>query len=133
MHHVSTNHRPPCRPMRRAGGCRLEEASPHGEDQFEVAAALRVDMKAHNVDAPYQQHKGDFHFRFSLVFASLEDVLPQVGCPVLRGWVRGRGQGGAAGQIGAALHAAPAAVCGSVFVACVCSCLCLVTAGSQPQ
>ena len=45
---------------------------------FEVAASLRTDMKVNNADGPYQQHKGDFRFRFSLVYASLDDVLPQV-------------------------------------------------------
>lgn len=55
---------------------RLEEPGPHGEDQFEAAASTRVDMRAGGIDAPYVHHKGDFHLRFSLVYASLEDVLP---------------------------------------------------------
>ncbi len=57
---------------------RSEEPGPNGEDQFEAAASTRIDMRAGGVDAPYIHHKGDFHFRFSLVYASLEDVLPLV-------------------------------------------------------
>ncbi|KAL4452133.1 hypothetical protein ABPG75_007795 [Micractinium tetrahymenae] len=56
----------------------VEEAGPHGEDQFEAAASTRVDMRAGGVDAPYAHHQGDYRFRFSLVYASLEDVLPLV-------------------------------------------------------
>lgn len=58
---------------------RLEEPSPHGEDQFEVAASLRVEMRAHNTDGPYVQRRGDFRARFSLQYASADDVLPLVG------------------------------------------------------
>ena len=58
---------------------RLEEPSPHGEDQFEVAASLRVEMRAHNTDGPYVQRRGEFRARFSLQYASVDDVLPLVG------------------------------------------------------
>lgn len=57
---------------------RLEEPGPHGEDQLEAAASTRVDMRAGGVDAPYAHHRGEFRFRFSLVYASLEDVVPLV-------------------------------------------------------
>jgi hypothetical protein len=56
----------------------LEEPSPHGEDQFEVAASLRVEMRAHNTDGPYVQRRCDFRARFSLQYASADDVLPLV-------------------------------------------------------
>lgn len=58
---------------------RLEEPSPHGEDQFEVAASQRVEMRARNTDGPYVHRRGDFRARFSLQYASAEDVLPLVG------------------------------------------------------
>ena len=58
--------------------CRLEETSPHGDALFEVAASLRVDMQVGNTEGPYRQAKGDHRFRFSLVYASPEEVLPQV-------------------------------------------------------
>ena len=58
--------------------CRLAETSPHGEALFQVAASLRVDMQVGNTEGPYRQAKGDHRFRFSLVYASPEEVLPQV-------------------------------------------------------
>ncbi|KAI3438042.1 hypothetical protein D9Q98_000485 [Chlorella vulgaris] len=56
----------------------LDEPSPHGEDQLAVCASQRVDMTAGPRATPYQQHAGSFRFRFSLVYACLEDVLPVV-------------------------------------------------------
>ena len=88
--------RPPCTPALPTplGAARLEEASPHGEDQFQVAARTRVVMKAGGADAPYQQQQGDFTARFSLVYASLDDLLPLVGAglalpPVALPWLSG--------------------------------------------
>lgn len=43
-----------------------------------MAAGLRVEMRARGVDAPYVHRRGDFRARFSLVYASLDDVLPQL-------------------------------------------------------
>lgn len=49
---------------------------------MEIAASTRVDMRVGNTDAPYLMRRGDFRLRFSLVYASAEDVLPLVsaGC-----------------------------------------------------
>ncbi|KAK9819324.1 hypothetical protein WJX74_006280 [Apatococcus lobatus] len=56
----------------------LDERSPSGEDMFQVNFSLRIDMKPGNRDLPYTRHKGAFSFRFALVYASLEDVLPRI-------------------------------------------------------
>lgn len=41
-----------------------------------VSADERIDMKEGEVQQPYQRHQGQFTFRFSLVYTSIEDVLP---------------------------------------------------------
>ncbi|KAK9868121.1 hypothetical protein WJX84_006728 [Apatococcus fuscideae] len=56
----------------------LDERSPSGEDIFQVNFNLRIDMKPGNRNLPYTRHKGAFNFRFALVYASLEDVLPRI-------------------------------------------------------
>ncbi|GAB4819113.1 hypothetical protein N2152v2_006159 [Parachlorella kessleri] len=49
-----------------------------GEGMFLVGATERVNMKAGDVHRPYMRQQGQFQFRFSLVYSSLEDVLPGV-------------------------------------------------------
>eukprot|EP00850_Spirogloea_muscicola_P000597 SM000002S05677 [mRNA] locus=s2:1500317:1510139:+ [translate_table: standard] len=54
------------------------DASQTEEEFFVVAAKERTDMKIGNRNSPYVRHKGDFQFRFALVYTSLNAMLPRV-------------------------------------------------------
>lgn len=55
-----------------------QDANLSGEDMFEVGVTEYVDVKINNRTAPYVRRRGSFTFRFSLMYTSLDDVLPQV-------------------------------------------------------
>ncbi|BDA48009.1 probable protein FAN at N-terminal half [Coccomyxa sp. Obi] len=48
------------------------------DDTFYITASERVDMKKNNQNIPYTRSTGLFEFRFQLVYASLDEVLPKV-------------------------------------------------------
>ncbi|KAK9807012.1 hypothetical protein WJX72_010768 [[Myrmecia] bisecta] len=52
--------------------------STSGEDMFRVVASERVEMKMQNRNLPYKRVRDNFEYLFSLVYTSLEDVLPLV-------------------------------------------------------